>query len=567
MKMMIREFFASLRERDELDAILPDLLSELGYTVLSRPGRGTKQYGVDVAATGVDSDGEKKVFLFTVKSGDLTRSEWDGTDQALRPSLGEIQDAYVPNRIPRRLRHLPVVICICIGGEIREQVRDSLTGYIDQHTTDSISFDEWNGDRLADYIIKGILREEILPKEMRSSFQKSVAMIDEPEISYLHFSKLIDHLRSKSSGKLKDNSIIIRQIYVCLWILYVWARDIDNLRSPIKCSELAVLVAWDLVRPSIGSRSNLARSLSLSLNYIIHLHFTINIIFLSEKIIPHTARRHAISQAVSSQESLDINLALFDLLGNIGLVGIWLSWLSERGEDKSDSLNLKKNQLLIAGLELIESNPSLLSPISDYQSTDIGLFLQFVLSTDVVPVEIKTWIASMANCIYFQVKTHGKYPCVYSEYRDLIEHPREKTDTYLKEATSGSTLIPLLYCWLSAFEENEHMSNLKALTEEELSHCTLQFWSPDESSEEGLYIGSHGHGLAFADLNLEQDGTKLLEAVAVACRNEKGFSQLSAISTGYWPIVLLAARHYRLPIPPQFWINALYSPSDSELQK
>jgi hypothetical protein len=87
MKLMIREFLASLRERGELDAILPDLLSELGYTIISRPGRGTRQHGVDIAAVGSDNDGQRKVFLFSVKQGDLTRQDWDGTPQALRSSL------------------------------------------------------------------------------------------------------------------------------------------------------------------------------------------------------------------------------------------------------------------------------------------------------------------------------------------------------------------------------------------------------------------------------------------------------------------------------------------------
>jgi len=36
MKLVFRQYLASLRERRELDAVLPDLLSELGYTVISR---------------------------------------------------------------------------------------------------------------------------------------------------------------------------------------------------------------------------------------------------------------------------------------------------------------------------------------------------------------------------------------------------------------------------------------------------------------------------------------------------------------------------------------------------
>lgn len=43
MKLIIKEYLASLKERDELDAVLPDLLSQLGLNVYSRPARGTRQ--------------------------------------------------------------------------------------------------------------------------------------------------------------------------------------------------------------------------------------------------------------------------------------------------------------------------------------------------------------------------------------------------------------------------------------------------------------------------------------------------------------------------------------------
>jgi hypothetical protein len=71
MKLIIKEYLASLKEREELDAILPDLLSQMGLNVFSRPTRGTRQSGVDVAAA--INDGIEKVYLFSIKSGDLTR--------------------------------------------------------------------------------------------------------------------------------------------------------------------------------------------------------------------------------------------------------------------------------------------------------------------------------------------------------------------------------------------------------------------------------------------------------------------------------------------------------------
>lgn len=148
MKLILRQYLSSLRERGELDVILPDLLSQLGLNVFSRPGRGTRQDGVDVGAVGSLDGGLEKVYLFSVKPGNLTRRSWDGDSlQSLRSSLNEIIDSYIPNRLPTEHRSKNIVICISIGGDVQEQVRSQLTGFIDQNTTEKITFEEWNGDR------------------------------------------------------------------------------------------------------------------------------------------------------------------------------------------------------------------------------------------------------------------------------------------------------------------------------------------------------------------------------------------------------------------------------------
>jgi predicted mannosyl-3-phosphoglycerate phosphatase (HAD superfamily) len=43
VKLVVTHYLRSLRERDELDAILPDLLAESGFEVLTRPRRGTRR--------------------------------------------------------------------------------------------------------------------------------------------------------------------------------------------------------------------------------------------------------------------------------------------------------------------------------------------------------------------------------------------------------------------------------------------------------------------------------------------------------------------------------------------
>src|SRR5207247_802332 len=152
--------------------------SELGFHVISRPAIGAVQRGVDIAAVGRDQDSERKLFLFSVKAGDLTRAEWDTGVQALRPSLNEILDDYIPNRIPPQYKKLKVIVCLVVGGIVQQAVQPLVTAFIKRQSNRKISFQEWNGDHIAELLLQGPLREKLLPKPLQSSFQKAVAMVD-----------------------------------------------------------------------------------------------------------------------------------------------------------------------------------------------------------------------------------------------------------------------------------------------------------------------------------------------------------------------------------------------------
>ena len=567
MKLIIRDYLASLKERGELDAILPDLLSELGFTVYSRPRRGTAQHGVDVAAVGEDQDGVRKVFLFTLKQGDLTRQDWDGPPQSLRPSLNEIKDAYIPTRIPRQYKDLKIVICLCFGGEVQEQVRAALTGYIEQNSTNCISFAEWSGDKLAGLLLQGILREEILPKNLRSSFQKAVAMVDEPDIAYRHFADLVQRLRERGDASQKACVTAARQIYLCLWIMFVWARDIDNVDAPYRASELALLSVWHLLRPFIGKKTKHAKAVTTVFHQLIQLHVTIAAELLERKVLPHVGTPDALSMAVDTRSSVDVNLKLFDLLGRLAMMGLWLHWFVSFDGDKPDPAKQEKvGEWSANAFKLVEANTTLFSPLCDQHAIEVALVLLLATVSGSNQRKVFEWLQEMANRLHFTVRSHGRYPCVFTEYRDLVDHPRERTDEYRKEATSGSIIIPLLAAWLTAMGANETIAQLAELQQSDLEHCTMQVWLPDSASEEAMYIGGRGHGVAICDLRIAATGDGLLATIAEACQKETGFAALSANKTGYWPIVLLACRHFRHPIPAHFWIRALYSAGAADSQ-
>ncbi|WP_441233862.1 hypothetical protein [Bradyrhizobium sp. 930_D9_N1_4] len=564
MKLLFRSYLASLRERGELDAILPDLLSELGYHVYSRPQRGTAQAGVDIAAVGLDDDGKKKVFLFSVKQGDLTRQSWnDGSAQALRPSLDEILDNYIPNRIPKRYQKLKIVICLVFGGDMQEQVRGTVNGYTRRNSTKKVSFDEWNGDKLAGLLLQGVLREEIMPKALRSHFQKSVSLVDEPDIAYRHFSRLVRELIGLANND-KAKIRTARQLYIATWVLFVWARDIGNVEAAYQASELLLLNLWDLVRPLIGKkRSAAGKAITLVLHYAIRMHLAIASELVERKILPHVGIKDGIAMAIQGRSSADINLKLFDTLGRIALTGLWVHWLVERYTDESARVEarLKIAQFTELGFKLINNNRALFLPLQDQHGIEVAMFLLFVTAVNGNRHDAHAWLREMVNRLSYSIRTHGKYPCVFLEYRALVAHPRERTEEYRKEATAGSILIPILEVFLSALESKESLEKLVDLKTKELAHCTLQVWLPDISSEDNLYKGVHDHGVSLTDVPLSLTGNELVSLVKNACDETEGYASLSAIVTGYWPIIMTACRHHRMPIPPQMWIDIVYDPS------
>jgi hypothetical protein len=589
MKLVIREYLASLKERDELDAVLPDLLTELGFIVYSRPARGTRQYGVDVAAVGPGQDGIRRVHLFSVKSGDLDRNEWNtASPQSLRPSLDEILDHYICSRIPPEYALLPIAICLTFGGAIDEQVRAEVTGYMSRNTTARISFEEWNGDRLAQVILDGILREELLPTSQRSHLRKSVAMVEEPDVALDHFQKLLRALADQPGATPPARLSQARLINICLWIMFVWAREADNVEAPYRASELALLEVWQLLKADIARASRAGEAASFVINELAELHFTIWDALFEDKILPAAETRHAISSAVESHASLDVNLKLFDLVGRLALRGLWLVWQLSPPQGPtvltSDYLNTlpavtsattkttitKIDTLIEKMMAIVSNNRALLSPIGDWQAIDIGLAFTLLACRPGAHGAIEQWAEELAGHSIFAYKTHGRYPITSRSYWDLVDHPSERSDDYRLASTEGSILYPMLALWAAARHEQQLFDELASFREDSLSHCTFQTWLPDEDSEEHLYLDREHHGAALAGIPITAGTQDTLDFILAEAKANKHYDQLSAVKLGHWPIVLTACRAHRLPVPPQVWrellpnISLLATPATSD---
>jgi hypothetical protein len=576
VKLVIREYLNSLRERDELDAILPDLLTELGFTVFNRPARGTRQFGVDVGAVGRDADGKRKVFLFSIKPGNLSREDWNSpSPQGLRQSLDDIRDYYIRARIPAQYASLPVVICICLGGDVKEDVADTLRGYVQNNEGGRISYQEWTGDRLAEYILDGVLREEMLKAPLRGDLRKAVALLEEPDDSYRYFRALLFALATDSHGSGAKPITRARQINICLWILYGWSREAGNVEAAYRASELAILYVWELLGRQIGNETKGGEAASLSFNALVELHGTIWREFYKTKIAPHVGSRDALAMAVGSAASVDVNLKLFEMVGRMALHGLWRLWslgladpsphVVADGEGDMAGLIAHElgeiDQLAFELVAMIRNNPVLFSPIVDDQAVDIALALTFLSTRPACHPRVREWVDAIAQSCVLAYQTHGHYPTTDRDYWTLVEHPAERTDAYRIEATKGSVLYPLLALWAGAFGDTATFTRLSDFQRDDAAHCNFQFWLPDQESEAAIWRRTDQHGAALCGLKLEDGAEELFDLVFGECRTNRHFGRLSAVARDHWPVLLVACRHYRLPVPPHVWAHLLARPS------
>jgi hypothetical protein len=198
---------------------------------------------------------------------------------------------------------------------------------------------------------------------------------------------------------------------------------------------------------------------------------------------------------------------------------------------------------------LILNNPALLLPIEDRQSIDISIAVWFLVIDSNNQQDIKDWLSEVLERARFAYTTHGQYPCTLSSYAELLTHPKRGDNEYRKNATSVSGLYPLIALWAALLDEDPMYDKVAALKSEHLQHCTFQFWYPDDSSEQHFYTNDETHGAVLSHARVDHSKEDLLAQVFGECDQAPYFRDLSAVKLGWWPLIVVACRHYRLPLP------------------
>ena len=344
----------------------------------------------------------------------------------------------------------------------------------------------------------------------------------------------------------------MRQMSICLRILYTWARQTENLESAYRSGELTLLHAWSVFRLHADKDNKIIRAMWDALISIFTAYHQICSEFLGVNVLPYVGKRHAVSFAVQGSCSLDVNLKVFDLLGRLGVDALWAFWgMQWCAEDESTAGEEMPSEIRIyleAIRSLINNNPVLLLPVKDEQAIDISIALLALAIDGGNRDFIRSWLSEMLARARFAYKAHSRYPSVLDSYTQLLEHPRSRDEDYRKNSTSGSILYPLIALWAALLKDEQlysEVGQVQAL----MPHCTYQFWYPDEHSEDHFYQDSNEHGATLVNPALNTSAETFLAQVFGECEQTRHFAELSAVKYRWWSLIIVACRHYRLPLP------------------
>lgn len=561
MKLILKEYLASLKERGDLDkALLPNLLSAMGLQVLKTPMIGTRQDGVDISAVGQLPDDEQKyLYLLCVKAGDVGRNDWDAGPQSVGPELREILQVYIRSKIAKEHQDLPIKICLCMGGELKETVEGNWAGFTATYASEKIGFELWNGDRLAGFMEKSLLARELLDEAARRHFQKALAMVNEPEACYEYTRSFVAIVLPQEDMKDKERLLRLRQAYICLHAICAWAVEAKSLDVVYRISELGLLFCWDAMREEPVKTKPTKHQVALMeiLDQYVRLYLMMSEVYFEKVLYPHAETLHALTVSVKSREAVDANLAMFDLLGRAATRAIWTDLfgkaLSEANPELAHSLNEQTKKMLDMLVALINNNPTLGSPFKDDHMIEAALVMYLAQQTS-SGRRFMPWFHAMAENTSFALLTNTSYPTCFRDYNDLLAHPASNEQEYRDEACVGSVLYPYLFIWLQYGAEQVFIEEFSRRLSQKIPDCTHQAWFPDEETDQKIWRGDTYHGICVTDLSPARGNAEIADALNLAIKECGAIFEMTAMKRGLVPLFLTACRHYRLPIPPTLWM-------------
>lgn len=563
MRLILAQYLRTLKERDEFDRLLPDLLISMGYVPVSKPQTGVRQYGVDVAAVGKNpEDGIKELICLVIKRDDIGRNEWDSGPQSVRQSLNEVFDVYLKTHVEPEHDSLRKRIILATTGDLKQDTQINWDSYAKEHSSHA-TLNFWSGDQIAVYIEKHMLSEHIFDAANRADLRKSLALAGELEYDQKDLYRLFKRVLGLSDkGEIaeqktrkKDLVKALRVVSLAAQIFSHWSEDEGNLKQSLFAIERAMLWSWHRISLETPKKREQYHREFGELFWVCYRE-TARRYF--EKLQPHYYVKDGLSGYC--RESAEFSLVIFEQIGILGSIG--LSCILIASDDDTRNVNFENAAVVADALvALLQNNPISGSPRLDCNVVDVVLGILLLVLTGRIS-EVGNWLVELVKRIDYTLKLKRNFPICTDTIDDLVEINGENSDDLRVDLMRMSWLLPTLAGWSVILGRDDLYEVIAKNAKNEYPEVCLQFWHPTAKElPKYLYFGQAHYrcGESEAPILLPDTTSEYRAQMEALLKSER--HNVIATSTaglaGMPAFDLIANRHFRTPVAPFYWFQFL----------
>ncbi len=568
MKLIISQYLRTLKERDEFDRLLPDLLLEMGYVAISKPQTGVRQYGVDLAVVGVNpEDGIKELLLIVIKQGDVGRSDWDSGPQSVRASLTEVWEVYFKTHIDPSHENLRKRIVFATTGDLKQDTQISWDSYVKDNSLKA-NFDFWSGDKVASLITEYMLNENVFDAEDRRHLRRALALAGTVDYDQKDLYRLfLKQLGLNEKGELvktitKSHKLIkaLRIVNLATQIFAKWAEEEGNLKQSLIATERAILWSWHRIQlEPTESHSQYYSELNefwRAYNSVAREYY--------EKLLNHFNVQDGLSGY--TRESAEFSLIVFEQIGLLATIGLSQILVVTSNQEENEANYENAKTIASALCALIKNNPVSGSPALDSNVIDIVLALTLQVLTGNV-LQAQEWLVELVKRLDYTLKCGRNFPIATDSLDDLVDFIVYSDEELTKKMMKMSWLLPTLAGWALLLEKVDLYAVLVRGTKNDYPEVCMQFWHPTDNLSKFIYFSQAQFrcGEAEAPIHLPDNQEEFREK-AMALLSSSRHNIIDASSAGMAGLLaldLIACRHFRTPVAPYYWYR-LFSVSKSD---
>lgn len=554
MKLFIRDYLLSLKEDGELDQFIVRLLRELSIVSITTPQKG-RQFGVDIAAIGPDFQKKKRpqtLFLFVVKQGNITRSNWDGKETDVRASLNEILDVYLPNHRPVAYKKLPVKIILVANGEIKQSVFPNWASYINQNSKRNLQYDFWGTDMLTELAEQTQFPESLFPENVFSLLRRTMTLLADEAYDYRHYYEMVEAiLKTNSNPSLDEMVKKLRLLNSTYAMIVQLAIQEGNTKPAVVIGERMVLKVWEWITTT---EKESQKEVVGAVIEILEQKVMIDRVYFDKVADSFTVENGLFFSGFMDEN--EYALTCFEQIGILATYGHEILWLANAFSGNANTFpravcHWNEAQVIAQALaNLVQQNPGAWYPKLDEHCIEINMAMLLLLHTERND-EAKQWLNQLINYLYYVFRFSGFLPLFKTDYEQLANW---KHAPGAKASVESSILITVLADWCVILKAHELYENLRGIVTENFPEVNLQIWFPDEEtnavicSQNALHTGSSKTSITLPENILEYEMEMAEERALFGVERE-----ISFVKEGFHFIGMYAFRHFRTYVMPNYW--------------